>query len=131
MRVYLDDREGEGLWADLKDPEDCNAGDRRAMRGAVPVTMAADPTDPDGERVTQVYPGDYDEQMKNALLARIITAWNLQHPVPKGDRRILDKLSLEQIDRLYEAVKPHVEFLNKNVVNPSQPGTDPTEGSSS
>jgi len=124
IRVALNDAEEGGQYAFLKEVSELNAGDRRAIRGAVPLTLASD-----GK--TLIYPGDYDDQMKNALLARILTEWNLPHPPPRGDASVFDKLSIEQLDRLYEAVTEHIVFLNKAAVNPAKPGTDPTEGSSS
>lgn len=118
-RVALNDAEQGQQFAIIKDVNELNAGDRRAVRGAVPVSLASD-----GKSV--VYAGDYDDQMKNALLARIIKEWNLAWPVPQGDASILDELSIDQIDRLYDAVAAHVEFLNKKVPNPAKEGTDPT-----
>lgn len=119
IRVALNDAEEGQQYAMIKDTSELNAGDRRAIRGAVPLTLGSD-----GK--TAIYPGDYDDQMKNALLARIITEWNLSHSVPRGDVSVFDKLSIDQVDRLYDAVQAHVEFLNKKVANPAQPGTDPT-----
>lgn len=119
IRVALNDAEEGQQYALIKDVRELNAGDRRAIRGAVPLRLADD-----GK--TLVYPGDYDEQMKNALLARIVTEWNLSHPLPKGDPAVFDKLDIDQLDRLYAAVAEHVEFLNRQNINPAQPGTDPT-----
>jgi hypothetical protein len=119
IRVALDDAEEGGSYAFIKEVHELNAGDRRAVRGAVPLTLASD-----GK--TLVYPGDYDDQMKNALLARIVTEWNLQHPHPRGDASVFDKLEIDQLDRLYDAVEPHVKFLNKASEQPTRPGSDPT-----
>lgn len=119
IRVALNDAEQGQQYALIKEVGELNAGDRRAVRGAVPMTLAAD-----GQ--TLQYPGDYDDQMKNALLARIVTEWNLAHSLPKGDPSVFDKLEIEQLDRLYDAVKPHVDFLQKASEAPTRPGSDPT-----
>ena len=131
IRVALNDvpPENGGKYAILKGTEELNAGDRRAIRGAVPVRLATDPLDPNA--LVQVLPGDYDDQMKNALLSRIITDWNIDLPIPKGDASILDRMDIDMQDKLYEAVSEHVKYLNKKVVNPTKPDTDPTDASSS
>lgn len=118
IRVALNDVVEGGQYALLKDVSELNAGDRRAIRGAVPLKLADDGT-------SLIYPGDYDDQMKNALLVRIVTEWNLSHTLPKNDPGVLDKLTIDQLDRLYDACGEHIEFLNK-VLQPVQPGSDPT-----
>jgi hypothetical protein len=124
IRVALNDIEEGGQYAFLKDVNELNAGDRRAIRAAVPVTLGSD-----GKTI--VYAGDHDDQSRNALLARIVTDWNLSYELPRGDPSVFDKLTIDQLDRLYAAVQPHVDFLSVAAVNPGKRGTDPTEGSSS
>lgn len=118
IRVALNDKEEGAEWALLKDVRELNAGDRRAARGAVATTLGTD-----GK--TLVYPGDYDDQLRNAVLSRVIKDWNLTKPVPHGDVTVFDELSIEQIDRLYDAVQPHIDYFN-GVPNPTQKDTDPT-----
>lgn len=119
-RVALNDADPGQQYAVIKDQSELNAGDRRAIRGASPVTLGTD-----GK--TLVYPGDYDDLMKNALLARIVIEWNLTHPLPKGDASVFDLLTIDQIDRLYEAVDGHVKFLNGGVPDPNKRDSDPTD----
>jgi hypothetical protein len=119
IRVALNDAEEGGQYAFLKEVNELNAGDRRAVRAAVPLKLADDST-------TLVYPGDFNDQMQNALLARIVTEWNLPHSLPRGDPRVFDKLTIDQLDRLYDAMEPHVAFLNKQAINPAVAGSDPT-----
>lgn len=118
IRVSLNDKEEGAEWALLKETRELNAGDRRAARGAVATTLGTD-----GK--TLVYPGDYDDQLRNAVLSRVIKDWNLTKPVPNGDPSVLDELTIEQIDKLYEAVQPHIDYFN-GVPNPEAKGTDPT-----
>lgn len=120
IRVALNDAEEGAEWALLKDVRELNAGDRRAIRGAVPLTLAADGR-------TVVYPGDYDDQMKNVLLARIIKDWNLNRPTPQGDPSVIDELTIDQVDRLYDGCQVHIDFLNNRQIDTSKKGTDPTE----
>lgn len=121
-RVELDDAGKQ--YALLKDVKQLNAGDRRAIRGAVPLTLASD-----GK--TLIYPGDYDDQMQNALLARIVTEWNLPLTLPKNDPTVLDQLELDQIDKLYEATQEYVRFLNGGVADPSEKDSVPNSSSAS
>lgn len=123
IKVQLDDVEEGGKWAYIKEIEQLNAGDRRAVRGSV--LLAVDML---GRQLLQ---GDHDDTMKNALLCRIITDWNLTYEIPQGDPSVLDKLSIDQIDRLYKAVDPHLDFLQGKVPNPTERDTDPTKDSSS
>jgi hypothetical protein len=118
-RVALNDvlPENGGKYAILKDVRECNAGDRRAIHGAVDVRS-------DG--MSMIYPGDHDYRKKNALLSRIITEWNLDLPVPTKDPTSLDRMEIDMIDRLYDATDEYVEFLNEKVVNPTKQGSDPT-----
>jgi hypothetical protein len=132
VRVALNDvpPEDGGKYAILKSTDELNAGDRRAVRGAVSVKIE---TEGEGEnaKVRRVLPGDYDDQMQNALLARIVTDWNLDLPVPKGDVSVFDRMDIDMLDRLYEAVTEHVAFLNKGVPDPTKRDSDPTTASAS
>lgn len=126
IRVALDDYEEGGKYAFIKEPQELNAGDRRAIKAAVPVTLGSDA---DGNS-TLIYPGDQNERQSNALLARVVTDWNLNYELPNGDPSVFDKLEIGQLDRLYQAIEPHAELLAKTAINPAKPGTDPTSGSS-
>ena len=110
-----------GQYIEVKDVSELRSGDRRAVKAAVPVRM-----DPETREMS--YPGDYNERQKNALAARIITGWNLQWPIPKGDPAILDELTTGQLDALYTGIAEHVDAMNDQA-DPSAKDTDPTSDS--
>jgi hypothetical protein len=118
MRIEL----SEGQWAEVADVESLLDGDRKAVNRAVTLTV-----EKDGRRTL---PGSMDDDMQDALLARICTDWSLPMPPPSQDLKSLDKLSIAQAHALHEAVKPHMSLV-KGEVNPNDKTSDPTEGSSS
>lgn len=118
MRVDL----GNGQYADVKDIADLRAGDRRAVNSATEVRLEGD-----GKDRKAILPGDSDDNMRYALLARIITEWNLQWPVPAlSGPAVLDNLTFDQLDALYKAVQPHMQLITGQTPTPSDKGTDPT-----
>lgn len=121
IRIELPDG---GQYIEVKDVGDLNKGDRQAANAAVKLEL-------DPETGHMLMPGDYNERMNSALAARIITGWNLQWPLPKGDPRVLDNLTMAQADALFEGIKDHVEAINAARVDPREKGTDPTVGSAS
>lgn len=120
MRIDL----GNSQWADVKDVDDLRAGDRRAVNKQITLRV-------DQETHEVGIPGDMDDNMRNALLARIITGWNLQWPVPNGRTEILDKLTMTQIDALYKGVQEHFDVIRGKDEDPAEKGSDPTGASSS
>lgn len=125
MRVDL----GNGQYADLKDLSELKAGDRRAVNAATEVRLEGD-----GADRKAILPGDMDDNMRYALLARIITAWNLQWPIPSASVNgpvVLDNLTFEQLDALYTAVKPYMALITGQAPTPSDKGSDPTPALSS
>lgn len=128
-RVALNNKRGDAArWATIKNKEELNAGDRRAMRGAAPVQIVVNE---ERRQVTRQLAGDFEDQQRNALLARIITDWNLQWPLPAGDPAVFDDMPIDQLDKLYEAIEPHMLFLNGGMPDPTEKDTDPTSPSES
>jgi hypothetical protein len=110
---------------EIKDLSELNSGDRRAVKAAVNVTI-------DPETGNQVYPGDMNDRMTNALAARVITNWNLQWPLPSRDITSLDKLTFAQYDAMSEGLEEFRKAINKaETTSPAMRGTDPTAGSAS
>ena len=113
MRVDL----GEGQWAEIKEVSELRRSDQKAALRASSLVI-----DPDTKTVS--LNGANDQDMADALLERIITSWSFPNAVNK---QTLGQLSLEQGDKLQEAIKPHLELISAKV-DPAKRDTDPTEG---
>lgn len=107
-------------WAELKEANELNRGDQKAVLRATTLEI-----DPD-KGVARVG-GANDEDMQDALLARVIKDWSLPLPLPGRNPGSLDQLSIEQAKALGEAVKPYLELITDKV-DPSKKDTDPTAG---
>lgn len=113
-----------GGWADLR--EELKGSDSKAARKAVVYTV-----DDEGRRVMNA---GSDDDMRDALLARIITAWSFEErgilPPSKnplaGPEHIADTLSDEDYAALHEAVTP---LLNKAAGRPNPPSQETLSGS--
>ena len=113
MRVDL----GKGQWAELKEVSELRRSDQKAVLKASTLTI-------DPESQTVQLSGSNDQDMADALLERIITSWSFPNAVNKQS---LGQLSLDQGDKLQEAIKPHLELITVKV-DPAKRDTDPTEG---
>lgn len=100
MRVPLPD----GQWADLIDTADLRSADLKAYRRTLPI----------GSRQTM---GVIDA-MKDVLLARVITGWSLDLPLPKDlpgteeEAGSLDRLTIPQYQALVDALDPFLDVFN-------------------
>jgi hypothetical protein len=110
-----------GQYIEVKDVSELNHGDERAVKGAVSVEINT-------KTGRSVMPGDYQEAMQDTLAARIITGWNLQWPLPKGDPAVLENLTRRQIKALYDGIEDHVNAINE-VIDLADKDSDPTSGS--
>lgn len=113
MRVDL----GDGQWAEVKEPGELRRSDQKAALRASSLVI-----DPDTQTVH--LNGANDQDMADALLERIITSWSFPNAINKQS---LGQLSLDQGDKLQEAIKPHLELISAKV-DPGKRDTDPTEG---
>lgn len=108
MRVQL----SAGNHADLRDEP--NGGDRRAARGAISITINGDES--------RVFTAELEDRIMYALLKRMIIGWTLAQPLPgqavDGDA-ILNNLSMDDQDALYQAVRP----VYDRVLNGPKPQT--------
>src|SRR5215469_57786 len=116
MRVELP----EGQWAEIKDPEQLRRKDEKAVLRAS--SFSVDPV-----AGTGIIGGSNDQDMEDAMLARVITQWSFPLPLPCADPESLDQLSLDQAPTLAKAVKPHLELIS-TVVDPTKKDSDPTAG---
>lgn len=115
MRVDLTD----GAWADIRDVSELRDKDRKAVNAQV--TLAVDP-----QTQMPVIPGSMDDDMRDALLRRIVTGWSFEYlPLPADDIESLDKLTIPDARLLHEAIKPHM-LLITGQENPNKQGTVPT-----
>lgn len=115
MRVELPDG-----WAELRDPETLTRGDQKAV-------LKASKLEIDPEAGVARVDGSNDEDMQDAMLARVITSWSFPLPLPSKVPGSLNKLSIAQGKALGEAVKPHLELITTKV-DPGKRDTDPTAG---
>lgn len=121
-RILLDPSNPE-IWADVRDVDELNAGDRRAVKAAYSLKI-----DPETRELS--VPGDYNELTRNTLAALVITNWSLPLPLPRSDRRVLDRLSMKQLDAIYEGITPHIEAINEaEQVSARDQGSVPTSDS--
>lgn len=115
MRVELTD----GAWVDILDVGDLRDGDRKAVNAAV--NLEVDP-----ETQLPVIPGSMDDDIRDALLKRIITGWSFTNlPLPRDDKASLDKLTIPDARLLHKAIEPHMALIMQRE-SPATPGTDPT-----
>jgi hypothetical protein len=90
MRVEL----GGDDWADLKDPEQVTNGDRRHALSRFYAVMR------DGETAWAA-----DMSLFDGYLEVLMEKWSLDLPLPGEDPSVMDRLSLDQSNRLYGAVR--------------------------
>lgn len=78
-------------------------GDRRAVNQVILLES--------GEGGRAVIRGSMDDDMRTAVLQRVVTDWSLPWPVPAGHPEVLDNLTIEQDDALSKAVEPHLDMI--------------------
>jgi hypothetical protein len=116
MRVELP----EGQWAEIRGPETLRRKDEKAVLRTS--TLVIDP-----DTRTAIVNGANDQDMEDAMLARVITEWSFPIPLPCADPESLGQLTLEQAHVLAGAVKPHLELITVSV-DPNKRDSDPTAG---
>lgn len=99
MHVQLD---GDN-WAELKEVADLRRPDRQAVNKTIVVN-----TDADGKPIIKA---SLDDDMATATLVHVVDNWSLPWPLPSVDPKSLDKLTLEQDDKLREAIQPHIDAI--------------------
>lgn len=107
-----------GFYIDVKEVHELRSGDRRAAQSAITFTI-------DPETGSRTLHGDWQTRAKRALAARIITGWNLNFAIPKGDPAVIDKLTMAQEDALYKGIAEHVDAMDDEP-DPTAEDTDPT-----
>jgi Arc/MetJ family transcription regulator len=118
MRVELD----ASSWAEIMDVSELRSGDRKAVNKAVRVEL--------DEKQQPILSGALTQDMRDALLKRVVRDWSFPFPIPEKDPVSLDKLTLEQEDALNKAIKPHMDLID-GTVDPTRRDTDPTADSAS
>lgn len=121
MAIVIDLPDGDT--AEVKDLDDLRDGDRKALNKVISVSF-------DAETEAGQLAGSYEDDQFDALLARVVLNWSLPLPLPSRDKRVLDKLTLAQAKALRAGVTPHYNLL-MDKVDPTEHGTDPTNGSGS
>jgi hypothetical protein len=124
MRITLPDNQ----WVDVKDVTELRAGDRRAVNAATEVKVVGQ-----GADKTAALPGDSDDNMRYALLGRIIVGWNLQWPIPSQSVNgpvVLDNLTFGQLDALYDGIQEHMQVVTGQNKTPADKESEPTSASS-
>jgi hypothetical protein len=88
--------------------DNLTAGDRRRAKSAIKVVVGGD----DDKR--EFY-GDLEDRINYALLRSMIIAWSFPQTLPRNAAtveladQILDDLSIEDIEALCDAVRPHYD----------------------
>jgi hypothetical protein len=119
VRVAIDDSN----WAEIKPVEELT----RAHRKAVNEFLVSE-YDPASGRL--VIRASADDAMSAALLHLICTDWSLPIHNPSMDKDSLDRLSLEQDEKLRAAIQPHINAI-KGLNAPVPANEVPTKGSAS
>lgn len=111
MRVELPN----GQWAEFRDIDKLKAGDGKAIRRATKLKFK--PDEAGVPRVDEMAMDISDVQM-DALLARIITSWDVrdengqQYGHPLADPSVLDDIPIDPYNALVEAAKPYKEKID-------------------
>ena len=115
MRVELDTA---GNWADILDIADLRDGDRKLVNRAIKLEV--------GEDQRPVVSGGIEDDMRDALLTRVVQNWSLG-ATPAQDGGALDRLTIEQADKLRKAVQPHMDAV-RGKDEPVKANAVPTAG---
>ena len=123
MRVELPNYQ----WAEMIDVADITSGDMKAYRRSMPVG-------------TGLTVGILDD-MRDVLLARLITNWSFQVPIPRElpgtpeEAGALDRIPPAAYDALVEALGPYMDVFNgvepDPKPSPESAGTSPDSESTS
>lgn len=114
---------GDGKWADVKDVSELRDGHRVAVKASYKLEV-----EPGTNKVT--VPGNRDDLMRRALLGLIITAWNLQYPLPSRSPGSLDELTFAQAKALRKGTEEHFKLVTADENEESDPTDEPGSGSS-
>lgn len=96
--------DGTEHWAEIRPVSDLRARDKKAVTRAITVDVGDD-------GVSHVSVGIADD-MRDALLVRLITAWSYELPLPVADPASLDELPVAAYDALIEATKEHYRLVD-------------------
>lgn len=113
---------GGSDWADLKEVGELRRGDRRAVN-----EMISFETSKAGGPLIRA---SLDDDMRSAVLQRVVENWSLPLPLPGKAPASLDLLTIEQDDALSEAVQPHLDAIRGRSA-PVKENEDPTVSSPS
>lgn len=112
--------DGEHHWVEYRDK--LKAGDRFAVQAVAKVELGSGTDD---KRVASFL--EMQNDMRNALLGRIITAWSFPDPIPSqnsfaaADVVIGNVLDLEDYAALEKAVEPLMDLIQgRNVPDPKR-----------
>ena len=121
MRVELPSTQADGSnnWVELRDT--LMAGDRFAVQDSVSMEVGGE------DRRSKVSLGMQND-LRNALLGRIITAWSFPVPVPSAnsmqaaDKVIGNAMDLRDYAALEKAVEPLMDLIaGRDAADPKQP----------
>jgi hypothetical protein len=92
-------------YAELR--EGMNGNDRRAARAAIEITINGDES--------RQFTAEMEDKIMTALLRRMILSWTLPQSLPRDAvspevaGEIIGNLPIEDVDALYDAVRPHYD----------------------
>jgi hypothetical protein len=116
MRVELP----EDQWAEIKEVGELRRADEKAVLRVSKLTI-------DPETKTAIVGGANDQDLEDAMLARVVKQWSFDFPLPCADPDSMGKLTVEQAHALAAAVKPHLQLITATI-DPTKRDSDPTAG---
>lgn len=100
-QVYIDNANN---WVEVKDVLELRRIDRKAVNAAIVYEV-------NPETKMPIMRASMDDDISDAVLKTVVTNWSLPFPLPSVDPASLDKLTLEQDNKLREAIQPHINAL--------------------
>ena len=96
-------------WAEIKDADELNTGDKLAVKRAMKVPMSQ------ANGTVAEISGAFTDEMRISMLARIIKEWSFEGlPIPSlsmSPEISIEQLPIKTYDALCDAIKPHMEAI--------------------
>lgn len=116
MRVELPD----GNWVEMRDADELRTGDKLAVKRAMKIPVRSSggnqPTGDDVNSTTMNMSGAFTDEMRVAMLGRIVTAWSYEGwPIPSlalSAEAAVEQLPIPVYDALCDAIKPHMDAID-------------------
>jgi hypothetical protein len=104
IELGIDKKTGEPAWAEISDPEDLTARQRREVRDVIRV-----PFQIGGGMGTAEVGGGIMDTIRARMVAQVTTAWSFPEPITA---ETVEDLPARMFDVLVEATEPHWDAAN-------------------